>query len=147
MSWPQFLQALQNEWVEMAAGVFWFLLLEYGARIPLLGQLGCTELFQRIDADPALKRLATAALIVVVPLIAYLLELATVTHGPVSWDPGVWGILFRGGQAFVAGMASFATATLVHTTVMPRAKPTPALPPLPPGDLNYAVGYTRRRER
>lgn len=122
MTWQAFLQALQNEWIELAAGIFWFLLLEYGGRIPLLARLGCTEFFKRIDADPALKRVATAVLIIAIPLGAYFLELATVTHSAPTWDPGIWSILFRGGQAFIVGLAGFGTATLVHASVLPRTK-------------------------
>ena len=109
MSWAQFLLWLQTPGsIQIVVGALIYLAGDY---IP--------GFIQAIE-EPKRKRLAVAGISLVIAEGAYLLNVLTVTHGPLTLD-GVW-------TAFMAAGLSFGVATLAHTRDLVKTEPV-ANPP------------------
>jgi len=99
MSWEEVLRYAQSSLgVSAIVGTMIFLLVEY---VPGFG--GTIE-------DPKKKRLVVMALSLVVPVLALILEVLTVSHTTLTL-PMIWNAIF-------AGAASFGTSTALHTLVL-----------------------------
>lgn len=124
VTWATFLGLLQNAYMQVAIGVVWFLLWEY---IPeVLRAVGLNPgWFEELEQYPKRKRIVVALVAISVPVGAYLLEVLTVTGGPVYWDSslvvgaevgkGLWYAIF-------AGLGSVGSATAIHTTKLASYK-------------------------
>lgn len=121
LTWANFLQALQNTYLQAAIGVVWFLLWEYVPEILRLVGID-PGWFERLDEYPKRKRLVVGFVAVSLPVSAYLLDVLTVTGGPVYWDSTLVGLTPSRGlwYAIVAGLGSTSVATIVHTTKLAR---------------------------
>jgi len=116
-TWAEFLKLLQNPLIEAAVGLMWFFFWEYIPEMFSVLGLG-TGWFDTLDQFPKRKRLLIGFMALAAPVTAYLLEVATVTGGPVYLDSTVYDVTPGVGiwYALVAGAVAVTTSTALHTT-------------------------------
>lgn len=124
MSWKEFLEGAISPQIQAIAGFVWYFIWEYVSAVTDAVGLG-TGAFDYLEGRPKLKRLVVGAVIMMVPVMAYVLLVLTVTGGPFYWDSTLCGEAEPSGvwYALVAGAAAVGTSTLIHTIQLEAKKP------------------------